>query len=819
MIGPAGSGKTALLAEWFHADRDHQAAWLHVDESDRDPVRFWRAFVTAIRTCRPEFASGFLDLLRLQPAIDPDVLEHVLEGAHALDAPVALVVDDLHLAASEVYEHLRFLLSRELGPLRIVIGTRKEPPIGLHRLRLDDRVTELREADLRFERRDAVRMLRGLGIQLPDESITIVLDRTEGWAAGLQLVGLAARDADDQADVVSRLSGTNQVIAQYLAAEVFAAQTTDVQRFLLDTCVVDELTPDLAGVLSPGNPVTLLDVEAAHLFVRRVDPDGQTFRYHHLLIGMLRYHLRAVDAVHESELHDRAARWFETHGDPVAAFRHHWRAGHREAALHAIHGTVLDVVYEALPTMPALERTLSDDDIRSAPGPAASFATALITSGLPADAQRLAKRIRATATVTDDLDDDLDDQLVAIEAMTDLILGDTRRAVEHLAHDGARPGSDEIWPVLTRLAVAKARVWEGDLDLATTELSRLDAPDALPLVRMEIGSTTAHIQLAAGHLTACERTLTALLDEVDADDHGPVADGVLARALLGTLMAERAELDAAERMLRPLREARSEFRVPAMVVATVGLSRVWLANGLIDSANVAIGDVYNLVRARPPRSGLLDHIRDHQVRVLLAGRNVDEAAVVLAEIELGHRRRLLEAELALAQGDPERARAALAGVPAASPTSIRAQLEQALLGLRIDEATGADPTAHTQTALELAVSERFLLPLVEAGTEALLAVQAQARQVPRNTTVDLLLRLRPRVTSGDGAGSDGPTSLTEREIAILRYMATSMSYREVAEELYVSLNTVKTHVKHINRKLQATSRSETVERARELNYL
>lgn len=813
VLGSPGSGKTALLAEWCHHQHRYAVAWLSVDGGDRDPVRFWQGFVAAVRTRVSGFASDCLDLLRLQPVVDHELLECLLDASTRLPGRVSVVLDDLHLAAPEVHEQVRFLLSRGLRNLQLVIGARVEPALGLHRLRMEHLAVEIHQADLRFNPDDAAKLVAGLGVRVSPSALERVVDRTEGWAAGLQLAALALGDAADPDEVVARLSGTTGVIADYLWGEVFAAQPPDVQRFLLDTCVVDELTPDLAATLSPDNPVTLLDIESANLLLRRVDPDGQVFRFHQLLTELLRFRLRAAGPAYEAELHLRAATWYERAGDPGAAFSHRWRAGHRTEALRAMHGTVLDVRYDSIPAMTALERALSDDDIRRAPGPAASFAAALLVNGLVVEAARLVKRIRSDLTGHVDLE--VHQQLVAIQVIADFNLGDTRSAAAGAA-ELERGGVNSDWALLGLSTAAKARVWEEDKSVSTGGIRLLAPPHASPAQRAEVATATAQRFLARGQLNECSATLASHLAEMDVEQSSSMlADGVFVQVLLGNLLLERAEPDRAEPVLRSVREGCPPYRVAALVLASVALSRLWAADGRDDAALVAIADAYGLIRASPPRSGMLDHIRAQHVRVLLQRREIEQASTVLADVGSERRCRVLGAELCLAKGEADRGRDLLDDAEA---SAIRDRLELALLRLRLDQASGRDASAHALAAFELAYPERFLFPVVEAGVDALHAVQAVARRYPQSTTVEAIMRLRPTVIPRRLAG-DGPDALTERERAVLRYMTTSMSYREVANDLHVSLNTVKTHVKSINRKLGGLSRGDTVAKARALQYL
>lgn len=300
---------------------------------------------------------------------------------------------------------------------------------------------------------------------------------------------------------------------------------------------------------------------------------------------------------------------------------------------------------------------------------------------------------------------------------------------------------------------------------------------------------------------------------------GDVADGLLARALAGATLADRMEVRAAERLLTPVRAMKSEFRVGAMVVADLALSRLWSVDGNFDAAAAVIEELLALIRARPTRSGMLDHVRSQQARVHLAVGSIETAVTLCDAIDAPDLRGVLAARIALASRDPGRAREAITDLDDVTTRTRRHLLAIALLEVRLAILSGEPADEHAINALEIAAAERMLLPLVEEGGEALRAVQAMARKRSRDERIEAILKLRPPVIAHPGRPPLDADALTRREQVILRHMATSMTYREIADELFVSLNTVKTHVRHINRKLDTTSRHEAVQQAHALHYL
>jgi LuxR family maltose regulon positive regulatory protein len=821
VIGSPGSGKTSLLAQWCHASGADATCWVSADHADLDPVRFWCAFISAVRQSRPWFADECLDLLTLDDRVDHDLLEGLLTAAEDLDGTVTVVIDDFQFVGTAVHDHLRFLLSRGLGSLRLIIGTRVEPAIGLDRLRLEGRLCELREADLRFDRGAADRLLHNLGADLGVAEVEAVLRRTEGWAAGLHLAALALRDLEDPEQFVERFSASRQIISQYLWTEVYEAQSVDFKRFLLDTCIVDALSPGLAAALSPGTPVSLLDVESANLFVTRLDPDGQLFRYHQLFADMMRIRLRATAPDHELVLHERAAAWHVAHHDAASAFRHRWRAGQRTEAISSIHGRVLDAyVDSSLPQLTDIERSLTDDDVLAAPGPAVSFSLTLSLAGFFDEAERLASRVESMAASRLSHDDWV--QLLAVRTFSSFVLGDTGAAVRFGGRllGLAEPDRDETpWFDLGATVLVRAHIWEEDASAADQVLQRVRRVGPSLLERAETRATLAQLRLVTGELTECLSHARAAIADVEREGPEGTELDLLPRAVLGNAVLEQGDIAAAEELLTSVSERNSRSRVAACMLAKVALSRIWRADGNFESALVLLDEAQQLARRRPPGSGLLDHVRAQQARILDDLDDFGSAAAIIEVMSDGVRRNLTIAHHRLAQGDLEQARLQLESVEASAHTP-RQRLDSALGRVQWSLVVGESLEGPAATVLELASAEGFLFPIAEAGAGVLSAVQQVARQRPRTRYVDNLQRAHPAAVAPSAPSrAFAVDALSERERAVLRYMATSLSYSEIAADLYVSPNTIRTHVKNITRKLQVNSRAEAIRRGHELRYL
>lgn len=819
LVGSPGAGKTSLLVQWAHHQPHGSVAWLNCDGGDADAERFWGGVLVAIDGCRPGFAVECLDLLALNGRVDHDFLESLLMACEALEPPVSLVIDDFQFAGRAVHDHLRLLLARGLGGLRLVVGSRSEPRVGLERLRVGGRLCEVREADLRFSAAEAAVLLGNAGVEVTGEQLGVVVGRTEGWAAGLELAAVALRDVERRDDFVARLDGSVQTIGHYLWSEVFEAQRPAVQRFLLDTSVVEELSPGLAAALSPASGVTLLDVEAANLLVVRLDPAGRAFRYHHLFAEMLRSRLRAVEPDHEFVLHDRAGSWYLEQGDRGAAFRHRWRAGQRTAAMATMHGTVLDAYYDdLLPSFDGGDWSLSDDDLVAAPGPAVSFCTALMTRGHADHADRIGARLErlvVSALAPAELQ-----QLCWVRSFIALILGDTR-AVGRPAGEAMAlgPQVDPDGHALAATALARARAWEDDAAEAFDLLGTVETERLTRVSRNELAVTRAFGHLFAGDLTAVADVATALSAGLERSGASRADFGVVPQALLATMMLERGEVEEAAKRLAEVDGAASPARLPVRVLTKIGLSRIARVDGDFELAFAILDDARAQLREPVVGSGLLDRIAARQALLLVDSGEPDAAKPYLDTIDAASLRANVKVRRAVALGTLDEARRGLDQLSAIARTR-RQHLDLHLARLAVAEAAGDRLDDIAVDVFDVAAPEGFVLPIAEAGIGALDAVRRVTRARPVDAYHAALATARPCAPAPSTVRARWSfEQLSERECTVLRYLATSMTYGEIADQLYVSTNTIKTHAKNVTRKLQASSRAEALSRARELHYL
>jgi LuxR family maltose regulon positive regulatory protein len=323
---PAGSGKTTALAQWLAADADRiSACWFSVDPSDNDPTRFWTYAITAIREAIPGFGDASLAALRGGADVATFVLAPAINELAASEPHLALVIDDYHLIRNpSIHRQVEQLLDHLPAGVQVVISTRADPPLPLSRWRGRGQLTELRAADLRFSDAEASALLERLQLAVGPDDVERLVERTEGWAAGLSLAGLSMSRRDDTSGFVQEFAGTDRHVLDYLGSEVLAGLAPEARRFLVQSSVLHRLSGPLCdAVLERRGSGRLLDeLERSNAFVVPLGGTREWYRLHHLFAEVLKSELRTEHSGLSPVLHRRASRWFAEAGMTFEAIEH-----------------------------------------------------------------------------------------------------------------------------------------------------------------------------------------------------------------------------------------------------------------------------------------------------------------------------------------------------------------------------------------------------------------------------------------------------------------------------------------------------------------
>jgi LuxR family transcriptional regulator, maltose regulon positive regulatory protein len=855
LAAPPGYGKTLLLTSWAAGGRPPgPVAWVRAGPGDHQPSRFWAHVLAALRGAGVIPPGGLLDGLNPRAEIGDGFLRPFVGGLFELEGPVVLILDDLHEATGQaVVSQLRFLLRHAPPQLRLVVSSRADPPLALHRLRVAGQLSELREAELAFTLEEAGALLADHGVELSGEELDTLWRRTEGWAAGLRLAALSMRGQSQPGRFVADLAGDDRAIAGYLVEEVLAAQPPEMREFLLRTAVVDRLSGDLADALTGGldGARVLARLEREHVFTSATGPNRAWYRYHPLFAELLRAELRYEHPADLPGLHRRAAIWHAGNGQPVRAVHHALAAGDSDQAAGLLAtGWAAMLAQGQAAVLAELVSRLPGDRVRTTPELAVVAALSRLALGRLEEADAwlglaaAAEPWLATEAAAGRGGAAGRPRTGAAMRLARLyrarLVGDVTDAGPAARVPATPTGTDDDdQRTLAHALLGVAQLWSGQLEAAEASLEQARA-DAGRTGRGVVAlAATAHLALLEGVRGRLGRavelgrlaTEQARRAEWSAGPQPAAAHLALAVAAYhrDDLAVAAAALDRADRSVlagdRPLRLAAAVLG--AFMAAATGREQAREALSGLDEALAATG-------GRPPRL-LAAAARAGRARLLAATGDEEAALAALGQGDDGPApvEALVLARLQLARGDPAAAVRTLApllpgapGEPPELPLAIEACLVDAVACQEL-----ADQVATVRSmrvALDLAAPEGYRRAFVEGGTPVrmLLADHLHWDSTHHLLVGSLLERLRSS-TLPEGraalakAADPAPlvVPLSEREQVVLRYLSSRLSAGEIADELYVSLNTVKTHIKSIYRKLDTNRRWDAVKRARQLQLL
>jgi LuxR family transcriptional regulator, maltose regulon positive regulatory protein len=839
---PPGSGKTVLVRSWIsEAGLAERAAWVPAGAEERDPQRFWLAVVGALRRTAPGLA--LVQPLTAAPDLDGwAIVERLLKDLAPLDDRLWLVVDDVHeLDGDQALRQLELLVMRAPPGLRFVLSARHDVRLGLHRLRLEGELAEIREPDLRFTLAEARELFDAAGVRLPDPALLV--ERTEGWAAGLRLAALSLAGHPDPERFAAGFSGTERTVAEYLLAEVLDRQPTAVRRMLLRTSVLERVNGELADLLSgdEGGERMLHDLEAAGAFVASLDAARSWFRYHQMFAGLLRLELRRTAPGEVTGLHRAAAGWLEQHGYPVEAVRHAQAARDwdRAARLLASHWPALHLdgqaatVHELLAGFPPGARA-ADAELA-----AVAAADELARGSLEAAERYLALAEQQSASVPAGRRGQFQVLLGVVRLLLARQRGnlpavaDEARRLQTLAEapDAAQPHLGEDLRTLALINLGIAELVEARFEDAERHLEH-GVTLAHRIGRPYLAFTGLAYQALCAIYGSFARSAGYSRQAIElAERHGWTDDPTagIPCALIGTVLAWQGQLEEAQSWVQRAERTLSAEAEPA---AALGIRYV---RGLVDLARGQYAEALAALRSTEPLADRLvgPHYLIIRTRAMLLHALVRLGQTERAEQALAgfgdHDRdrgeiRITTAMLRLAQDDPHAATTALAPVlDGRAPLVWPAWLTQAfLLEAIARDALGDQGAAGRalERALDCAEPGGQLLWFLLYPVPGLLERQARHGTAHAALIADILSLLAGRRLVPPPAGPQPPLeALSDSEIRVLRYLPTNLSGPEIASELYVSHNTVRTHLRHLYAKLGTHRRADTVARARALGLL
>ena len=873
IAAPAGFGKTTLLSQWL-AQTGLPTAWLSLDERDNDPIRFWAYVIAALQTLHPEVGSSALTYLQApQPPPLETILTELLNDLTTIPEDFILVLDDFHaIEHPEIHRAGSFVLEHLPQHTHIAIAGRTEPPLPLPVWRARRQLTEIGPVDLRFTEAEVAEFLnRVMGLQLTAENIAALEAATEGWIAGLQLAALSMQGEADVTSFIRAFSGSHRYVFDYLAQEILERQPAAVQRFLLETSILERLSGPLCDALLQAEPsearhpsaAILHTLESANLFITPLDNERRWYRYHTLFGEFLRARLAQVRAPADlAALHGRAAAWYAAQNEVDDALQHYLAAQDFEAAAELLENHA--ETYFARSTLVTLVRW-----IRALPAPllarrlrlAMIYAWATLATGQMDETTRALDLIEtALGASTESLIADpaawpSHIRAPLIEAavirtsmgMAHFNMTEVRQTAEALlpylsAGEGGlfNPAADLLPPLLFNLALTHE--FGGNVAAAlplyaeVLELSLIQ--NNMHIVPMALGHL-GQLQVLRGQLHEAKKTFRRALELAESMSAAPSPLAGNALAGLGQLYYQWNDLATAHDYLsQAIALGKPWNSWESLVPGYLGLAQIYRARGDWDAAYAALDELEALCRRvhmevlLPAVAAARAALQNAQGRREIAARWIADAGISFTA-DPGYFRegealallRLLLAQNRLA--DAEQLAELLLFAAEAGERCGRV-IEILTLQAQLHAARGQLPEAlHAlERALALAEPEGYVRIFVDEGAalRGLLERLADEGGRLRDYARALLAHFdaaQPLVPTSPAPHPAAPLlePLTERELEVLRYLASGLSNPEIAATLVVSLNTVKTHVKAIFDKLHVRNRTEAAARARALGLL
>ena len=853
LAASAGSGKSTLLADWA-LEAQGRIAWLSLDDADDEPRRFLNYVIASLRAAEAIGADDVLDALSSKPEALQAAATELLNAIAARGAPVTLILDDYHAIASRaVHDVLQFVIDHLPPNLHVAIATRADPPIALSRLRARGLLVELRGSDLRFNADEAGAFLNtAMGLSLASDEILELEQRTEGWAVGLQMAAISLAGTSGAGAFIRKFSGSNRYVLDYLTDEVLDRQPAHVREFLLATSILTRLHPSLCDAVMQRNDSEsiLHELDAANLFLIALDDVRTWYRYHHLFATLLQHQLSRVHAPDEiAEIHRRASAWYEANGMPESAFEHALAANDVE---HAV----------AIVSTQSLVRMFGGDT-----GSVVRWFDRLPKSRIDNDAELLLRQgmalmgdwqlprayectVRASELV----------QLPAFANRLGPVLGlrgALEKALGHLDEGNAKLREaaplvehEVFWFSLVHYFLGLTCLMEADAGAVEKSFESVRARHAIPQQIMPAVLAqmfTAFAEWWRGnpdHAVALANEAFAWIDVIAPLNEGRPLDA-LPLGVLATVHCSWNDLEAARGYAERAMEHGRRGVMLGLFESARTLARVSLAAGDWDTAMRAAGDAVRSVRntgsnviwsadaaaltniilfrrwqAKGDRADfvavetwlrsaqIVEKLRNWEAR-RIAGFHCDASLLIAARVMIENGR-FDECVEILDEIMPHAVRT----------QRLLAQIETLIVRSLLDARRGRlDAAAQSmQRALELAAPARPIRLFLDEGPAMQPLIERAAASLANKDFAQLVLasftqtpRLAPRVSTPEG--------LSEREIEVLRLIASGASNQEAGRKLFIAASTVKKHLENIYAKLAVGGRVEAIARAREMGML
>jgi LuxR family maltose regulon positive regulatory protein len=849
---PAGFGKTTLVVDWIHR-HNIPAAWFSVGRGDNDPLHFLAYVIMGLQSLEAGTGEAALKMLQSPqpPPIQP-ILVNLINDVSLIPKDFVLILDDYHLVdAGSIHDMIAFLLENLPGQMHLILATRSDPPLPLARIRSQNLLSELRAADLSFTADETADLFsKSLDLQLSARDIQLIETRTEGWAAGLQLAALSLQGRQDPSDFIKGFKGDNRYIADYLTEEVLNRQPEHLRIFLLQTSILERLCGPLCdAVTGQENSSQVLDtLEKVNLFVIPLDDERCWYRYHHLFADLLKQRLHAHESDLVPRLHLCASQWLARKGFKNEAVDHAFFAQDYDGAVGLIE-EIAEMDWDRARESRLLHwfKKLPDEKICASPKLCIFHARELFKSGYMDETEkrlRAAEQMFEAGSIGDLNKAGLRGRIAVIRAYMSTRTGDlsstidlSRQALELL------PRSDLNWrsvaATLLGMGLGTDRLIEQQQ--AYAEAMEISKAAGNIYYHTFAGSCLASAMVQGGRLTEAKDFIRRMLNLAIENGIEQTGIGGSLYGNLGMVLCEWGDFDEGIRLINKGIELSELGRDPVLVsVCQISLLRALIYQmdfgsvlKLMENLNTLAGNfampswITNVISAFNVFSWLGSGNLDAALKwAKERGLQADDEPDSLHEVEYVALAHILIAQNKLDEADQLLQRLIK---NATAGGRIYMLIEMRLWRVLIFtlKADTAAALAELKLALALAEPGGFIMIFVSKGNHVaeLLEEILKAKKRDHNAaragfSLSYARKIRSAFKAVRPPKIEGlMDEISERELEVLHLIASGLSNREIAEKLFISLNTVKTHTKNINSKLDVNSRNKAVARAKELGLL
>ena len=873
---PAGFGKTSCTSEWIQSLKNANTAWLSLDYSNNDPAGFFTYFLAALQQIYPDLNLDLAGILHAGhlPAAET-ISVSLLNDLQALSGRAILVLDDFHVIQDTFILQVMEKLIQDLpSSLHLVILSREDPPLPLARLRANNLLTEIRARDLRFSPSETEAFMKqAMNLTLSHTDLAELEERTEGWIAGLQLAGLLLRGQDNPSRSISSLHGSHRFILSYLTEQVLNQQSDEVRDFLLQTSILDTLNANLCNAVTgrTDGRKMLETLHTANLFLIPLDNEHQWYRYHNLFTDLLRdLQINAKDQ-DTNDLHRRACRWFLNKNMPGEAIKHALNAGEYSLVAELLEKHAMDMimqgyagtVYNWITSMPehwkssSISTNLALAWMHLLRG---SFNEVIACSDLVKTAlDKLPEPGRGKTSSQFSEWEVIQALIKMMQGKTSQAVKNIRRALELVPEENTRVRSLGYYTYASILQQQNETVSAFEMYQKAYELGK----DSDSLVA-ELFSLAALAVLAfeQGKLTLALELTEPACAKMDQSHSLPPVSGVVF-GVPGEIYVQRCSFPAARKyILRALRlSTLGDYRT-GKILCRVLLSRLLLLEGDLANAAVEIRGAVDGLQSDTSTS-TREETTAQQIQVYLAQGNLDTARMVLQKagffkeeqeqflplpLEINYSTGLLHSSalrFALKEALLHPGQTPKQSIRKHTDSLLKKAGKQNLALITIEtlllrselsfiEKNRAAGVKDLTDALYLGMPESILAPFstLPPSTKKVLTEIAEHKEIPgelEEYTSQILhaaslsssstISDKSAASSIPAAPNDLIEPLTERELAVLALMAEGLKYKEIAEKLYISLNTVRYHVKSAYGKLGVNNRTQAVDKVRSLSLI